>query len=89
MAMGASARDVVLMVSREGLATSALGIAVGLAASVAASRLLGSLLFDVRPFDPAILAATALFLLAVAAAASAAPAFRASRVDPMAALRAE
>ena len=89
IAMGASARDVVLMVSREGLATSALGIAVGLAASVAASRLLGSLLFDVRPFDPAILAATALFLLAVAAAASAAPAFRASRVDPMAALRAE
>ncbi|HKA36475.1 MAG TPA: ABC transporter permease [Thermoanaerobaculia bacterium] len=89
MAMGASTRDVVLMVSREGLATSALGIAVGLLASIAAGRLLAGLLFDVRPFDPPILGAAALFLLAVAAAASAVPAFRASRVDPMTALRAE
>jgi putative ABC transport system permease protein len=89
MAMGASTRDVVLMVSREGLATSALGIAVGLIFSVGAGRLLSGLLFDVRPFDPPVLAAAALFLLTVAAAACAVPALRASRVDPMTALRAE
>jgi predicted permease len=89
MALGANTRDVVLMVSREALATSALGIALGLAASVAAGRLLSSLLFAVAPFDPPVLAATAIFLLAVAAAASAGPALRASSVDPMTALRAE
>ena len=89
MALGADTRDVVLMVSREALATTVIGIALGLAASVAAGRLLSSLLFAVAPFDPPVLAATALFLLAVAAAASAGPALRASSVDPMTALRAE
>jgi predicted permease len=89
MALGADRRIVLTMVVREALTTSAVGLVLGLAASAAASRLLGSLLFGVRPFDPAVLASAALFLMAASVLASSAPALRASRLDPMTALRTE
>jgi ABC-type antimicrobial peptide transport system permease subunit len=77
------------MVVREALKTSAAGLVLGLVASAAAGRLLGSLLFGVQPFDLSILGAVALFLMAASLLASSAPAVRASRLDPMTALRSE
>ena len=68
---------------------TAIGIAIGAAGSLLTGRWLTSLLFGVRATDPATLAATALLLLLVAAAACFLPARRATRVDPMVALRAE
>jgi predicted permease len=89
MALGADRRDVLRLVVGEALKTSALGLALGLAASVLASRLLASLLFGVKPFDPGVLAAVSVFLMAASVLAASAPALRASRLDPMAALRAQ
>ncbi len=89
MALGADRREVMALVVGEALRTSAIGLVLGLAASAAASRLLGSLLFGVRPFDVAVLATVSLFLLAASLLASSVPAFRAARLDPMKALRAE
>jgi predicted lysophospholipase L1 biosynthesis ABC-type transport system permease subunit len=89
MALGADRRDVLRLVVGEAVRTCAVGVVLGLAASAAAGRLLGSLLFSVQPIDPAVLAADALFLLIASVLASSAPAVRASRLDPMVALRAE
>lgn len=89
MALGADRRDVLRLVVVEALRTCAVGVVLGLAASAAAGRLLGSLLFGVQPIDPAVLAADALFLLIASVLASSAPAVRASRLNPMVALRAE
>lgn len=88
MALGADRRRVLLLVVGEALKTSLLGLVLGLAASAAASRLLASLLFEVRPLDPSVLAAVAVFLLTAAVLASSAPALRAARLDPIEALRA-
>jgi putative ABC transport system permease protein len=88
MALGADRRRVVLLVVGEAIQTSLVGLVLGLAASAASSRLLASLLFDVRPLDPSVLASVALFLLASAVVASSAPALRAARLDPIEALRA-
>ena len=76
-------------VLRQALAVVAAGITVGLAGALAASRLLASLLFEVSPTDPAVFAAIASLLLAVASAAAFLPARRATRADPMVAIRAE
>ena len=76
-------------VLREGLLFVAAGLALGLPAAIAAAQLVKSLLFGVSPLDPAALAAATLGLLAVAAAAAYLPAWRASRTDPMRALRHE
>jgi hypothetical protein len=76
-------------VLREGLLLGASGIAVGLAAAVASTRVLRSLLFEVTPTDPVTLGAVAGLLLAVAIAATLWPARRATKVDPMVALRYE
>ena len=65
------------------------GLAVGLAGFFVASGLLRSLLFNVAPGDPLTVACVAVLLLAIAAAASYIPAFRASRIDPAAVLRSE
>ena len=73
----------------EGMAVGAVGIAAGLGASFALSRALSSLLFAVPAHDPATFAAVAAALTLVALAACAIPARRASRVDPMIALRDE
>jgi ABC-type antimicrobial peptide transport system permease subunit len=89
MALGADRRRVLVLVVGEAIRTSLVGLVLGLAASAAASRLLASLLFEVRPLDPSVLASVSVFLLAAAVVASTAPALRASRVDPMTALRSE
>ena len=89
IALGAGRREVLLLVAREGIGSSAAGILIGLLLSAVGGRLLGSLLFDVRPLDPLVFALVPVFLLAVAAIASCAPALRAARVDPILALRSE
>ena len=89
MALGATPFEVFGLVVGDGLRVTAIGIAIGAAGSLLTGRWLTSLLFGVRATDPATLAATALLLLLVAAAACFLPARRATRVDPMVALRAE
>jgi putative ABC transport system permease protein len=87
VALGAQTGDVLRMVLRQGLLLACAGIAVGLAASLALTRLLRGLLFEVAPHDPATLFGVSLLLLAVALAASLIPARRAMKVDPMVTLR--
>jgi predicted permease len=87
MALGAQGRTVLRMVLRQGLELTAAGLIIGLAASVAASRVVEGMLVEVSAFDPATFAATAVFLFGVAAVASYIPAKRATKVDPMVALR--
>jgi len=89
VALGARAGDVSRLVLREGLLMGGLGVAVGLAAAVASTRVLRSLLFEVTPTDPTTLGAVACLLLAVAIAATLLRARRATKVDPMVALRYE
>jgi predicted permease len=89
LALGAQTGEVRSMVLRSGLALAGAGVAVGLVASLAATRLLGSELYGVRPADPATMTAAALALVATAALACLFPARAASRVDPLTALKAE
>lgn len=89
LALGAGAADVSRLVLREGLLLGGLGVAVGLAGAVAFTRVLRSLLFEVTPTDPVTLGSVAGLLLAVAVAAALLPARRATKVDPMVALRYE
>jgi predicted permease len=89
MALGARQEGVLGMVMRQGLLLALLGIAAGLAISVAATKQFAPLLYRVRPTDPASIAGAALFLIAVAGLASLLPALRAIRVDPILALRQE
>jgi putative ABC transport system permease protein len=87
MALGATTGGVVRLVLRRSMLLVGAGTLVGLIGSVAVTRVLGSLLFEVRPTDPAALVAAAGVLLAVALLASYIPARRATRVDPLVALR--
>jgi putative ABC transport system permease protein len=89
MALGAARRDVLAMVLRRGLALVGLGLAAGFTASLFLTRLLTSLLFEVRPADLGTSAAVALLLAVVALIACYVPARRAAGVDPMIALRYE
>jgi putative ABC transport system permease protein len=89
MALGANRTTVVRMVLRRGLRLTLLGLVIGLIATVALGRIASSLLFGVEPSDPVTLASVAVLLGAVATLASAVPALRASRVDPLLALREE
>jgi predicted permease len=89
MALGAGRRQVSRMVLRETLWLVSIGLAIGLAASLVTARLIASLLFGVTDKDPLTMALAAMLLLAVAAFAGWLPARRASRVDPMVALRHE
>jgi predicted permease len=89
MALGAERRNVVLMVLNEAGKIVTLGVIVGLLASVGFTRLIASMLFRVTSYDPLTLAAVAVTLSAVSLAACYIPARRASRVDPMTALRYE
>jgi ABC-type antimicrobial peptide transport system permease subunit len=89
MAVGAQQRDVVAMVRRESLLVVAVGMAVGVAAALLGTRALSGLLFGIGPMDPATWIAVTSMLFAVAFLASYVPARRATRVDPMIALRAE
>ena len=88
-AIGATRRQVIALILREGLARAGAGVIAGLAATAALSRFMASLLFEVQPIDPLVYAAGALLLFAIAATASWLPARRAARVDPVIALRAE
>jgi putative ABC transport system permease protein len=87
VALGASRREVLRLVLGEGTRPAFAGIAVGLAAAFALSRLLEGMLFGVSAHDPFVYAAVAVALACVAAVASWIPARRAVRVDPMIALR--
>jgi putative ABC transport system permease protein len=89
MALGATPRAVNRMVLREGIVMTAGGIAAGILAALAVTRLLRGLLYEVSPTDPATFIAMAVLLSGVALAACQGPARRASRIDPVQALRAE
>ncbi len=89
MALGAPTGRVVLDVVKEGLVLAATGIALGCAGAFAFSGVLRSLVFEVSPTDPGLLAAASAGLLATAALACLFPALRAARVDPAVALRAD
>jgi len=89
MALGAQARDVLGMIVREGVALASIGALVGIGASLGLMRYLNSFLFDVRANDPLTIVAVAVLLGVVAFAACWIPARRATRVDPMIALRYE
>jgi len=89
MALGAQRRDVVKLVVGQGVRLAVVGVAVGLAAAVGLTQLMVGLLYGVRPADPPTLVAVAVVLVGVAFLASFLPARRATRIDPMAALRSD
>jgi putative ABC transport system permease protein len=89
MAMGARAGDVARLVVGDGLAPVWVGLATGIAAALALTRVLSSFLFGLGPRDPVSFAATALGLILVAALAAYLPARRATRIDPVVALKSE
>jgi ABC-type antimicrobial peptide transport system permease subunit len=89
MALGAQQRDVLQLVLRQGSKLILIGVGAGIAAALALTRLMSSLLFGVTSYDPVTFAGVAILLAAVAAAACYIPARRASHVDPMVALRYE
>ncbi|MGI9075580.1 MAG: FtsX-like permease family protein [Bryobacteraceae bacterium] len=89
MALGASTGDVLRLVLREGLGLTALGLLLGLIGALAVSRLLSSMLFEVKPGDPMIYASVAMLLALVTLMASYIPARRATKLDPLVALRQE
>ena len=89
MAMGAHSNDILLMVLGEGLLLTFIGITIGVAGALALTRFLRSLLFEIKPTDPATFIGVAILLAFVALAACYIPARRAMNVDPMVALRYE
>lgn len=89
MALGCQRSGLILVILRSGARLAAVGCGLGLLGAVAASRMLRSFLFEVSPFDPSVLALSAIAMLLLALAACALPARRASSTDPMLALRGE
>jgi putative ABC transport system permease protein len=89
MALGAPRPQVLRLMLFDGLRPALLGLILGLATSVATGRLIASMLYDTKPLDAGIYAAVALTLLIVAVSACMLPAWRASHIDPMQALRTE
>jgi putative ABC transport system permease protein len=89
MALGAARSDVIRLVMKQGLQATTVGIVLGIAGAVSVNRLIAALLFGVQPTDPATLLAVILTIAFVAGAACWLPAWRASRLDPNAVLRAD
>lgn len=89
VALGAPAGQVLWRVVRRGVSLAAVGVALGIAGSFAVTRLLGSMLYDVKPGDPMTLMVVSILLMLVALAACYIPARRATRVNPLVALRHE
>jgi putative ABC transport system permease protein len=89
MALGAQPTDVLRLIVLQSLTWVGVGLAVGVAAALAASRLVASLLYEVQPTDPIVLALSTAALATVALIASLVPARRAVRIDPLQALRCE
>src|SRR5262249_9753589 len=87
LALGAGTRDVLRLIFKQGLQLTALGLGLGLAGALGLTRVLKGLLFGVRTTDPATFVLIALLLLCVALVACWIPARRATKVDPMVALR--
>jgi len=88
-ALGASPRNILGLVVRQGITLTLGGTAIGLIGAVVGSRVFAALLFGVSPLDPATYLGMLILLVAVSAAACCLPALRASRVDPVIALRAD
>ena len=88
MALGARPADVMRLVIGQGMRPVLIGLFVGLAAALALGRLIAAQLFAISPHDPVLLAATLIALALVAIVACLVPAFRATRLDPVIALRA-
>jgi putative ABC transport system permease protein len=89
LALGADSRAVLMMVMKQGMRLTLFGVGIGLIGGFALARLMKSLLFGVSPSDPLTFAATAVILALVAMLACYIPARRATRVDPLVALRCE
>ena len=89
MALGAQARDVVRLIFRQGALQLGIGLALGMALAAGVAQFMQVILFDVQPRDPGIFAAVVIVLAAAGMAASLVPAKRATRVDPLVALRAD
>ena len=89
VALGASHSDVLRLVVTHGMKPILLGVVLGLAAALALSRVVASLIFGVRTTDPLTFAAVALLLVAVGLLATVLPAYRAARVEPVSILREE
>lgn len=89
VALGAQRREVLKLMMLDGLRPAFIGLTLGIAAGVAAGEVIRSMLYGVEPGDPAVFAWVVAVLVVVATGACLAPALRASRLDPMRALRAE
>jgi ABC-type antimicrobial peptide transport system permease subunit len=89
IALGSQARDVLRLVVGQGMKLALVGVGIGLAASIGLTRLMSKLLFGVSPTDPLTFAAIVVLLLLIALLACWVPARRATKVDPLAALRCE
>jgi putative ABC transport system permease protein len=88
-ALGAQARDLLRQVLMGGVRLAAMGLGIGVVMALLMGRAIGSFLFGVESYDPTVLFTVAILLLAVATVATLVPAWRASRIDPMVALRHE